>query len=482
MSVAKLGGCTQRTGLRRGLWKLNPLKRSLKGIFRSSRFSALSWPDMAEALGVASGIAGLLSLADIVIVRLIEYVRSVRDAREEISSLLAETSNLYGILHGLNSMVQQYENEKTPRIQIDSIYNCQVTLENLLSCLEKGDPSRSKKPLQSFKKKLFWPFSRLEAEKFLTELQRQKSTLSLALSADSLLTLLRALSVHKELRDDIRSLKSDFIENRDTVRKHLATQTHQKILDFFEKIDPTNKQATNLKLLQPGTGLWFLECQEFKKWQETDHGRLWVYGILGAGKSVLAALIINTLASTMQKEDALAYFYCDYKDAATHSLSNILGSVAKQIALQDLSLRAFAKLEDSYNKNYQHIDPNHSTNEENLRDLIMEMTQSFNSVVIVIGGLDECATDRAYVVEFLASLGVQTSSTIKTLFSSRDEYDIRQELKDYIPISIAARSSDIRLYVAAELQKRTDKGKPLVRRATLREEIMTRLVEKADGM
>ena len=240
-----------------------------------------------------------------------------------------------------------------------------------------------------------------------------------------MLALLKALSAQKELRDDLKAFKSDFTENYNALRKQLATQDHQKIIDFFEKVDPTSKQATNFKLLQPGTGLWFLECQEFKKWQETDHGKLWIHGIPGAGKTVLVSLVINTLLGALQKENVLAYFYCDYKEAATHHLSNILRSIAKQIALQDLSLKAFAKLEEYYNKRYQYKDPDSSTKEDDLRNLIKEMTKSFNHVVIIIDGLDECAEDRGHVVEFLVSLGDQQSNNIKTLFSSRNEYDIK---------------------------------------------------------
>lgn len=43
---------------------------------------------------------------------------------------------------------------------------------------------------------------------------------------------------------------------------------------------------------------------------------------------------------------------------------------------------------------------------------------------------------------------------MKTLFLSRDEIDFREFLKDHTPVAIAARSSDLRLYVGAEIKVR----------------------------
>ncbi len=75
------------------------------------------------------------------------------------------------------------------------------------------------------------------------------------------------------------------------------------------------------------------------------------------------------------------------------------------------------------------------------------MTQNFGDVSILVDGLDECGKAKVIVVKLLASLNQKTLN-IRTLSLSRIEQHIKDVLTDYPKISIAARSSDLKLYVA----------------------------------
>ena len=192
------------------------------------------------------------------------------------------------------------------------------------------------------------------------------------------------------------------------------------------------------------------------------------------------ALIIETIPQFFHEDYALAYFYCDYKDPATQEPINILGSLAKQIALRDIS--AFGVLEEYHRRVSSEGDINRSTSAESLRDIILNMTKHLSSTLLVVDGLDECTSNRSEIIELLSSLSKLSRNDVRTLFASRNEVDIRAGLSDYVEISIAAKSADIRLYVAAELQRRMDKQLLVLRNPLLKEHIMERLVEKADGM
>ena len=192
------------------------------------------------------------------------------------------------------------------------------------------------------------------------------------------------------------------------------------------------------------------------------------------------ALIIHMIPQSVCKDYVLAYYYCDYKSPATQDPINILGSLAKQIAVQNME--AFAELEDSYHRVFKDGDIARSIHAEDLRGLIVNMTKRVSDVFFVVDGLDECLSERSMVVELLDSLKDPETDGVRLLFASRDEQDIWIALRDYHEVSIAARSSDIRLYVAAELQRRMDKGSLVLRNPSLKEHIMERLVEKAEGM
>ena len=116
-----------------------------------------------------------------------------------------------------------------------------------------------------------------------------------------------------------------------------------------------------------------------------------------------------------------------------------------------------------------------------LCDFIIKLTTCFGSTTIIIDGLDEISENRSDTTELLRSLS-DRSKSIKILLSSRPEVDIGYHLQDFVPISIAARSSDLRLYVASEIEHRTKRNKLRIRDPNLIEHIMKTLVEGAEGM
>lgn len=210
---------------------------------------------------------------------------------------------------------------------------------------------------------------------------------------------------------------------------------------------------------------------------------MWIFGIPGAGKSILAGQLIQKALSTSNEENAVAYFFCDYKSQETQTPRNILGSLVEQIARQNNrsygQLKTFA---DEYSQKYniQKWEPEC----DDLLQLIVQMSQNFKSVSILVDGLDECGDHIVAVTRYLSRLG-QLSSRIRTLLSSRQLVEIQDTVQEFLPISIAAQSTDIRLYVAHELDQRMDTAslKPLIiDDSTLKGEIMDALISQANGM
>jgi len=212
----------------------------------------------------------------------------------------------------------------------------------------------------------------------------------------------------------------------------------------------------------------------------TERYKLWVYGIPGAGKTILMASAIQEAVKQTSKSQALAYFYCDYKDQDTHDNHNILGSLAKQIAVQNEE--CFKLIGDFYRTWTSHQPPSDDVGKETAYfSLIIDLSRIFSSVMIIVDGLDEVSRDRSGTAHLLQSLNGR-SNNIKTLFASRREVDLEHPLRDYKQLSIAAMSSDLRLYVASEMETRISNKRLRIRNPDLKEHIMRTLVEKADGM
>ena len=86
------------------------------------------------------------------------------------------------------------------------------------------------------------------------------------------------------------------------------------------------------------------------------------------------------------------------------------------------------------------------------------------------------------MTELLVSLNNDEAGANIKLLLSRDELDIRECLNDYQTISIAAESSDLRLYVDTEIDSRTRKRKLNIKTPGLKEHVRDQLVEGAQGM
>jgi hypothetical protein len=173
----------------------------------------------------------------------------------------------------------------------------------------------------------------------------------------------------------------------------------------------------------------------------------------------------------------LAFFYCDYKDQSTHNPLNILGAVARQIIIQ--KEECFRDLV-AYCSEHRRSDGSFKEGtQEELCELISKLALHFKSTMIIVDGLDEISKNRTDVTQLLQELN-KHSGKIKTLFASRPEVDIKCHLGDYVQISIAAKSSDLRLYVASEIARR--KHKLRIKDPSLTEYIMKKLVDGADGM
>ncbi|KAI4126477.1 MAG: hypothetical protein LQ338_003727 [Usnochroma carphineum] len=437
---------------------------------------------MADPLSVSASIAGLVTLADIVFRRTYLYVKAVKSAQKEISALSAEVGALYGILSNLRLVSRQLEEElfeSTTRIH--HIHSCYQTLEHVRSILGRDDTTSLRdQRLETLKLKLRWPFTSSEVKTLVADIERHKATLGLALNVDCMSGLLQALSKNDEIRSTIEEMRTEVKERHEAATRIAINEERERILKSFSKVDSRSNHAMSRKLRSPGTGIWLTEGQEFKEWLETKNARLWFYGIPGAGKTVLASSIIEEALRTSSPSTAVAFFYCDYKDGATQDLSNILSSLAQQFAKQDEE--SFAKLKDFYETyNHEHrLDFKYDS--EALLDLLRAVTSVFDCAMIIVDGLDECGTNTAGFVDSLITLSDDYDTSIKTILLSRDEIEIRERLENYTKVSIAARSSDLRLYVGAEIDLRTRKKRLRIKDQSLKEYILERLVEGAEGM
>jgi hypothetical protein len=119
-----------------------------------------------------------------------------------------------------------------------------------------------------------------------------------------------------------------------------------------------------------------------------------------------------------------------------------------------------------------------------LENLLKRLSQYFQCLTIVIDGIDECSEhgDRLSILRALSRLTSSESGSIKVIYTSRDEIDIRRHFEIFDDISIAARGNDIELFVAAAIETRMQNKTLRMRDPALKEVIINTIVAKANGM
>lgn len=440
---------------------------------------------MADGLSVAASVAGLIQIADIVVRRGYRYVRDVKEAEKSVERLIDEVNKLSGILHSLKNVAERCEDDKLeiePTAQIHHIEACLKTLQLVDTHLENSNPATEKDHVGNVKQKLKWPLNRSKVKELLSEVEKHKAAMSLAMTASSMSALLVLLDRQNCIRENLLELKVGIeMDRKQRIQVELSDQ-RKKWLDSLSILNAQRWQDFNIKLRQAGSGIWFTDGPDFQEWLLTRRSKLWVHGIPGAGKTILMASAIQEALKHSDERHALAFFYCDYKDANTHNPRNIFGSLAKQIAVQNES--CFHTLKEFWGT------PGSPGRVSSTRgvptigaylDLIKELAARFDNVMIIVDGLDEVAVDRSGVADLLQSLN-RPNGNIKTLFASRKEIDLQHPLQSYKQLSIAAKSSDLRLYVASEIERRTGNKMLRIRDPDLKEHTMRTLVNRADGM
>ena len=162
-------------------------------------------------------------------------------------------------------------------------------------------------------------------------------------------------------------------------------------------------------------------------------------------------------------------------------MHNILGSLLNQICAS--SEQAFEELLKLYEKCNEPTHPTLPTNDD-LAKLLKRVSRYFDSVMVVVDGLDECLSseERFKLLKILSILNEPEYGNVKTICTSRDLIDIREQLTKFDKISIAARGDDLELFVTAGIEQRIENKSLRLRDPLLKETIVNTIVAKANGM
>jgi hypothetical protein len=225
----------------------------------------------------------------------------------------------------------------------------------------------------------------------------------------------------------------------------------QKTLQILAWLSPLEFPLIQNDLIsrrQEGTGLWLLESDDFQNWLNGDQGTLFCPGIPGAGKTMLASIVIDHLLRKFQNESVgIAFVFCSYQNRKEQTPVNLFASLLEQLVQRRSSIPDdIIQLYD-----YHASKRTRPVLDEVFNPLLSEIskhTQTF----IVVDALDECDEgSRSLFISKLCTL--QAPNNVNLLITSRFISTIEQEFELGIQLEIRASVADVQRYLEGQVHR-----------------------------
>ena len=214
----------------------------------------------------------------------------------------------------------------------------------------------------------------------------------------------------------------------------------------------------------------------------------------GVGKSVLAyvyaqisyslsfplklsrSLVVDFLRrEATPKGTALAYFYFDYQEPELQTPALFVASLVRQLATQT------STFPESLVETFDHYKYENAGNLlTSLSIVLRDITDTFLRCYIVIDAFDEC-TEKRFRKIVLDVLNRLDQAKVRIFLTSRPHpHEIKAVYQNALRIEIKAHQDDLRAYCDSMIDSNENTSDLMD--SELREEIITTVSSKADGM
>ncbi|KPI36177.1 Ankyrin-1 [Cyphellophora attinorum] len=471
---------------------------------------------MGDPVSVASGIAGLATLAIQVAGAVYGYVSAVKERTKNVSELRDELLLLGGVLTELNDFINSGP-AKTHEFDGDSV------LQNALrACRQRieriGDKLRT--PDGKFKRaveRLIWPFKEEEVLSLMDSLRRYRSTFAFAADIQGYKILLKnttdtektVIGIQKleeqmaeltgveanekrqaqlkavlDLLPLLKSTSNDMREVTNAARlQEMREQERRKsdILDWLCPIEDLRKNKDLQNHRTPGTGQWLLETPEFQSWLSNDVQDLVCVGGPGVGKSVLCTKILDNLVERYggNEDIRVAHYYFDYSEVDLRNDVHMIRSILRQCCVPCATIPP--AVSEFYQKT-RDVEKDRTWFRK-LQRVFQRVISTHSSIFLVIDALDEtnAVTQRPGFFQAIQSIREEYAG-LKILVTTRPHLleVVPQYLQNSASVAVTATEEDLRRFLLHKIEKYPDWE--AIFDDKLKHEVVEELCQTANGM
>ncbi|KAI1880907.1 hypothetical protein JX265_001147 [Neoarthrinium moseri] len=376
---------------------------------------------MAEAVAFGASVVAFLQLTDRVVDIAKYYIEAIKDCPADIRAILVEVSLLKAVLQSLSFILESREKDGGGPSFLGNLAGEHGPVEmcrKALAALEKLLPADfhavqgKRQKIRSAATHLAWPLRESSAKKLLETISRYRASISFALTYDATQDI-------KDIRRDMRYVKET-----------LTADQRNKICHWLESTNPSSSHNSAWELREDFTGLWMTDSEEWAKWLAGKEKFLWIHGIPGAGKTVLASYLVEEARSycrnsarrkqtvsidlSTTKPTVSVYYYCYFArnhDEAAPFLRWLLGQLCRHSNLIPTEIVALYETAQV---------PSLSV----LLEAVSVSLRYFETVFVLVDAVDE-SSQRHNLLKILRDLVTDHRfDTIRLLATSREYYDI----------------------------------------------------------
>ena len=209
---------------------------------------------------------------------------------------------------------------------------------------------------------------------------------------------------------------TDYLAESSEFRRHLATQA-------------------------PGTGLWLCQTDEYRRWRDSeDCGSMWVKGVPGSGKSVVAASMIDLLHAPPQFP--VLFFFFRQIVAANYTPRSLIKDWLVQllphspVVQQSLSLCLKEDVEEN-------------CSDDQLWYILLDGLSSAPMVYCIADALDEMDSGNEAFLSRLNSLAAFRPASVKLFLTSRPKQYLQSALKNTYIVHVSLERDLVERDIAA---------------------------------
>ncbi|KAJ7173218.1 ankyrin repeat-containing domain protein [Mycena filopes] len=406
---------------------------------------------MAEILGTVTSILQLLNTA----VKAWEHIQDFRNAPKEEKQIRLEMDHL-------EAMLKRLRKEMTANPSSQLTQNIPEPLTNFEGMMKEFTP---KLGALTFSKQVKWTLGgRKEAAEYLAKFEQFKSLVNVWLLVD-------LGDISRQQSALLGSVKSGVTNLNNIVIDQQQAAERTKIIDWFSPINFFQQHADITSARQKETGGWLMMDPCFQEWKEGLGRTLWCHGIPGAGKTVLASVVVDHLLS-QGPTARTACIYLNHKETKVQTPANLLASIWRQLVLGG---RDISEVKTLYQKHSE------KQTTPSLAEIvhIVHIEIGSSKVYIVLDAVDEYPEDlRQILLPALAAMG----PTCSLMITSRPHITPSPAFQNIKFLEIHANMDDIQAYVNMEIKNSPHLSKYVQKTPALMEEIHTRISDRVDGM